>query len=136
MSVMLTATKHVVRKKSAARAKSACKKKPATKVKSGEPKVSASNVRTWTWSEVSDGDLGVPSTEMIHTLTFRKDTLEIWVNDVKAKVEDAFAQDAEGAVINFDCSLQKGSISTCRDEAGELVQVLTLETPDGPVVVE
>lgn len=50
--------------------------------------------------------------------------------------QDSFAVDAEGAVLNFDCSLQKGNISTCRTEIGELEQVLTIETPDGPVIIE
>lgn len=50
--------------------------------------------------------------------------------------QDAFAEDAEGAVINFECLPHSGTISTCRNELGELEQILTLETPEGPVVVE
>lgn len=51
-------------------------------------------------------------------------------------LQDSFAVDSEGAVLNFDCGLQRGNISTCRNELGELEQVLTLDTPDGPIIIE
>jgi len=131
MSVMLTCTKNALRKKSARKVKSAGKRKPEAKPKAaGNPSVAAHNIKMWNWS-VLDGE-----EESVVTLTFRKDTMEIWINDEVAKIEESFAVDSEGAVVNFDSSQQKGTISTCRNELGELEQVLTLDTPDGPVIVE
>lgn len=53
-------------------------RKPAAKSKGKSASgVSANNIRTWQWSELTDGEDGAAATERIMTLTFREYPLRL-----------------------------------------------------------
>lgn len=43
-----------------------------------------------------------------------------------ALFQNSFAEDSDGATLQFKCLEQEGRITTCRNELGEIDQVLTI----------